>query len=169
MEIVRAKPEHAATLSALAMEGFTETFGHLYSAENLQKHLAKSCSEAFFAKAIAAGDVILLAFVDGKPAGYTKAGKLELGIAGAEADALELHRLYVLSPFQGKAVGKALMEAVLNMPPLCEASELYLGVWEENYKAQAFYARYGFAPHSEYTYYVGDHADRELVLKREQR
>ena len=166
LEIMPATPDDAEAISRVAVQGFTDTFGHLYTTENLQYHLEKSCSPAYFSQAIAEGDCILLARVKGQMAGYIKAGKLELPVEHA-GRAYELHRLYVLEAYQGQAVGKALMDAMLLYPPFKNAEALYLGVWENNHKAQMFYARYGFAPVGEYTYYVGSHADRELILKRE--
>lgn len=44
---------------------------------------------------------------------------------------------------------------------------LYIGVWSENFGAQRLYARYGFQPVGEYLFPVGQHRDREFILKRQ--
>lgn len=167
MDIRPATHEDAEALSRLAVTGYTDTFGHLYTKENLDSHMEKTCSPAYFRQALDEGDVILLAFVEEQLAGYVKAGALGLPVQGAE-NASELHRLYVLEAYHGQQIGRALMEAAMALPPLNGASEIYLGVWENNVKAQQFYARYGFKPHGEYLYYVGTHADREFIYKRGQ-
>ena len=43
---------------------------------------------------------------------------------------------------------------------------LWIGVWSENYGAQRLYARHGFEIVGEYSFMVGDHADRELITRR---
>ena len=43
---------------------------------------------------------------------------------------------------------------------------LWIGVWSENYGAQRFYARHGFEIVGEYSFMVGDHADREFITCR---
>lgn len=165
MQIVAATADDAEAISQVAKRGYADTFGHLYTPENLSYHLDKTCSPEYFRQAMAEGDVILLAKVGGAVAGYVKAGRL--GLPVDDSQAMELHRLYVLEPYQGRAIGKALMEAALARPPLEDAKVIYLGVWENNLKAQAFYARYGFVEAGEYTYWVGSHADRELIYKRD--
>ncbi len=168
MLIVAATPENAERISRVARKGYTDTFGHLYSDENLQYHLDKTCSPAYFRQAMAEGDVILMALVDGVLAGYVKFGALGLPVEAGDG-AFELHRLYVLGEYQGRAIGKALMDAAMASAPLKDADEVYLGVWENNHKAQAFYSHYGFRPYGEYDYYVGTHVDRELIFRRDSR
>ena len=43
---------------------------------------------------------------------------------------------------------------------------LWVGVWEENFGAQRFYARYGCRKVGEYDFIVGDTHDREFILRR---
>ncbi len=43
---------------------------------------------------------------------------------------------------------------------------VYLGVWEENLKAQALYKQFGFAPSGRYLYQVGDQFDKEIIMSR---
>ena len=169
MKITPASHADAQALSQVAVAAYTETFGYLYTKDNLDTHLAKTCSADYFRGALDAGDVIYLAFLGKALAGYVKCGALGLPAHNVEPDASELHRLYVLKPYHGRGLGKALMDAALESAPLKHSPAIYLGVWEHNLKAQQFYSRYGFVPHGEYTYWVGSHADREFIYKREQK
>jgi len=168
MKVVPVAYADLHALSMMAIAAYTDTFGYLYSKENLDSHLAKTCSASYFRGALDAGDVIYLAYVGEELAGYVKCGSLGLPVDEAEAGASELHRLYVLKAYHGNGVGKALMDAALQSAPLKHSPEIYLGVWENNFKAQHFYSRYGFVPYGEYAYYVGSHTDREFIYKREQ-
>ncbi|MFO1241996.1 MAG: N-acetyltransferase [Rickettsiales bacterium] len=151
-------------LQNLSRETFTETFGHLYSNENLEYHLAKTCSAQYFAEKLAEGNVILLARDGSELAGYVKYGHLGLPLENGETGR-EIHRLYVRKAYQRSGLGKRLMEATL-ADEILKSADIFLGVWENNIKALAFYMRYGFAPYGEYTYFVGTHADREIIMRR---
>ena len=43
---------------------------------------------------------------------------------------------------------------------------LWVGVWSENFGAQRFYGRYGFAHAGEYEFPVGRVRDREFIFRR---
>jgi len=59
--------------------------------------------------------------------------------------ALELNRLYVDQSYKGKGVAQELMDYYLQFAADNRYDFLWLGVWEHNYRAQAFYRRYGFS------------------------
>lgn len=155
------------SLAALAQQCFTETFGHLYSTKNLQHHLDTTCSAEFFANELAKGREVLIAEENGKLVGYAKFGAVGVPLkTPPHPDDRELQRLYVLATHHGKQIGSRLMEAVLADPAMQKAPALYISAWSENFKAHRFYARYGFEHFDNYTYYVGDHADDEFILRR---
>lgn len=162
-----AEEKHVHALEHLARLTFTATFGHLYTAENLENHLSKTCSSDFFQRELANGITIVLAYNTAEYVGYIKYGAVGLPITH-HPDDREIHRLYVVPSCQKQGIGQQLMEYALNDPYLSSAHGLYLGVWEDNTNAQAFYARYGFKPVGDYHYYVGTHADREIIMCRKQ-
>ena len=43
---------------------------------------------------------------------------------------------------------------------------IWLGVWSGNDKAQAFYAKRGFAKVGEYRFRVGETLDHEFIMRR---
>jgi ribosomal protein S18 acetylase RimI-like enzyme len=81
--------------------------------------------------------------------------------------AQEIHRVYVEKSFQGRGLGKALMLHILSLPRVTTAPVVYLGVWEENLKAQSLYRQYGFSPVGHYLYAVGDQHDKEMIMARQ--
>ena len=44
--------------------------------------------------------------------------------------------------------------------------DIWIGVWSENFGAQRFYERQGFAKVGEYGFHVGRTVDREFILRR---
>jgi ribosomal protein S18 acetylase RimI-like enzyme len=158
-----ASIDDVQALSALARQTFIETFGYLYTAENLYQHLDKTCSTDFFMSSLKQ-DHIITARDGDLIIGYAKFGGLGLPVNNPQRDATEIHRLYVTQPYQARGVGAALMEEVMRHDRIQSSPAIYLGVWENNIKAQRFYSRYGFSAVGEYMYPVGTQLDREIIM-----
>ena len=58
--------------------------------------------------------------------------------------ALELQRIYVLNEYKQRHIGKLLLEKAIRIAQDEGATYLWLGVWEHNTKAIAFYLKQGF-------------------------
>lgn len=163
--VEKATPNDAAALGVLAAKTYTETFGYLYRPEDLACHLEAGCSEEFFKEALKK-DVVFVIRDRGQLIAYAKVGKVGLPIVDCDPAARELHRIYIDTSYQHKGLGAMLMEEILSLDMMRQAPQIYLGVWENNFKAQRFYTRYGFRPIGEYQYMVGKHSDRDLIYAR---
>lgn len=156
-----------ATLAALATDTFTETFGASYHPEDLAAHHAEKNSVAYFTAAFEAGDTIILVEENGAAVGYGKLGKVELPVKPRPAPGgVEIHRVYIRATHQGRGLGRALMLQLLADARVQHAPVLYVGVWQENLRAQALYRHYGFEIIGEYLYPVGQHKDHEFIMAR---
>ena len=168
MPIRRAVPTDAPTLSALGACTFVESFGHLYSQEDLQAFLEESHSVPAYAKLLADPAYALwLAFDDaGKAIGYALAGPSGLPHPDVKPGDGELKRLYLLGSAQGGGTGARMFEQALEWLEREGPRTLWISVWSENYGAQRFYTRYGFSKVGEYGFPVGSTVDHEFILKR---
>lgn len=81
-------------------------------------------------------------------------------------DPVELARLYVDQGWHGRGVGEALMRGVVERAREGGGGTLWLGVWEHNPRARAFYARWGFREVGEHPFPLGDDIQRDLLLAR---
>lgn len=79
---------------------------------------------------------------------------------------LELKRLYVARAWHGRGVAQALMNAVLDAARARGAKTLWLGVWERNPRAVAFYEKYGFTRVGEHSFILGSDVQTDWVLAR---
>jgi diamine N-acetyltransferase len=165
------RPYHSqdgAALASVAADTFRETFGHLYSSEDLESHLTNYCSRAYFERALEESNAhIVLAWQGQQAIGYVQWGEVILPVASPEECSREIRRLYVRESHQAEGVGKKLFEHALCQ--CAAAPAIYLGVWEHNHKAQRFYTRYGFTHVGEHYFLVGNHADRDLIWCRQNR
>lgn len=155
----------AAALAAFAHASWVATFGEgLYAPEDLDAYLNASFgAELQRAQIATPGETYLLAFEGEEIVGYCRMGALDLPVEDARG--VELHRLYVHERAKGKGVAAALTDQAIAWAKARGASAIYLSVWENNHRAQAFYRRYGFVDHSEWQFMVGRAADRDFIWK----
>ncbi|MBL0144649.1 MAG: GNAT family N-acetyltransferase [Chitinophagaceae bacterium] len=155
MEITirKIKPTDVAVLSAIAKQTFYDTFVDTCTAEDMQGFLAENYSEEVLLKEILDDDnLYFFAEADDKPVGYLMFKEDYTHFLEVQQwKALELKRIYVLSQFQGKGVAQQLMDYFLSYANKNNYETVFLGVWENNFKAQRFYEKYGFT-NSGYTH-----------------
>ncbi|MBY0562821.1 MAG: GNAT family N-acetyltransferase [Hyphomonadaceae bacterium] len=157
--------QDAPALAAFAARTFTETFGHLYPPEDLAAFLAAKYGAEIQAREIATpGMRYELALRGEEIVGYCQLGPYELPIAAAGTP-FEIHRLYVDASVKGAGVAQTLMQHALAWAREQGADSLWLSVWENNARAQAFYKRYGFTHMGEHKFMVGRVADRDFVWR----
>jgi ribosomal protein S18 acetylase RimI-like enzyme len=89
-------------------------------------------------------DYIFFAEVEGAPVGFLRFLGTPLPFPAAALKPLELNRLYVDARYKGRGVAQQLMDFYLQYAADHGYDYLWLGVWEYNYRAQAFYRRNGF-------------------------
>lgn len=165
--IRRAVPADAVLLSELAARTFTETFGHLYPARDLQAFLAESYAVERQRVLLAHPHyAVWLLEDDGEAVGHAAAGPCGLPHADVRPGDGELKRLYVLRDHQNGGWGGCLFAHAMEWLQRDGARTLWVGVWSENFGAQRFYARHGFAKVGEYLFPVGTRRDREFILRR---
>jgi ribosomal protein S18 acetylase RimI-like enzyme len=154
----------AALMARVGPETFSETFGHLYTPENLALFLTNHSEENWLAELEDPTLVVRLAEQDGEIVGFAKVGPHKLPHP-ASGPAAELRQLYVLTPWQGTGVAKTLMDWALAEGRRRGAGEMFLSVFVDNHRAQRFYARYGFEAVGSYAFMVGDHADEDIIMR----
>jgi ribosomal protein S18 acetylase RimI-like enzyme len=159
-----AGPEDAAILSDIGSRTFVETFGHLYSAENLAAFLVNHSPESWRRELADSDYVVRLGEVDGAPVAYAKLGPHKLP-AEAEGKAIELKQFYVLGTWHGTSVARELMDWVMAEARARGAGEIFLSVFTENPRAIRFYERYGFEYVGPNAFMVGDQADEDQIMR----
>ena len=161
-----ARAEDAAALAAFSRDTFVETFGHLYPPEDLAAFLAAKYGTEIQGQEIADETLLYrLAFESDALVGYCKTGPMSLPVDPGAAKALELHRLYVATRVKGAGVARTLMDEALAWARAQGAEAMYLGVWENNRRAQAFYRRYGFEHVGEHGFMVGRVRDHDFIWR----
>lgn len=149
--------EDIKTLQAIAKQTFTETFGSQNTAEDLAKFLNEEYDfDKLKAEVENPESFYYFYYFEDELAGYLK---LNVGAAQTESDypeALEIQRIYVLQKYQGKRIGLAMMQQALVIAEELKKPQVWLGVWENNFKAQAFYQKSGFKKVGSHDFILGN-------------
>lgn len=159
-----ATPADAELMSRLGPETFSETFGHLYTPENLAAFLSNHSVENWTIELSDPRFTVRVAEQDGEPVGFAKVGPPSLPFKPT-GPAAELRQLYVLKPWQGAGVARVLMDWVMEESRRRGAEQLFLSVFVDNHRARRFYARYGFEAVGTYAFMVGTHADEDIIMR----
>jgi ribosomal protein S18 acetylase RimI-like enzyme len=112
------------------MQGFIKDY---FSIEQVEKELQDN------------DDFYFIAFINGNPAGYIR---MKEEVSDVEIinkhRGIELKRIYVLKEYHSKKIGAALMNFALDFATEKNYELIWLGVWEHNERARAFYNKFGF-------------------------
>lgn len=166
-EIRKARCGDARQLSLLAERTFRDTFGAMNTPADMERHCQSSFSALIQADEIANPDIAtLLSEHQGELIGFAQ---LRWGDAPACVVARspgEILRLYVANDWHGQGVAQALIAACIEAMK-CHGSDVaWLGVWERNPRAIAFYRKFGFVEAGEHVFLLGSDAQRDLVMTR---
>jgi ribosomal protein S18 acetylase RimI-like enzyme len=80
--------------------------------------------------------------------------------------AMELSKMYVLPDSHGGAVSAALMRGALEHATATGAAAAWLGVNQQNQRAQRFYGKHGFAVSGTKTFRLGAGVEQDYVMTR---
>lgn len=165
--IRRGVPGDASRLAELAARTFREAFGADNRPDDLALHLARSYGTSQQQRELDDADITtLLAEVDGQLAGYAqlRPGATPDCVTGERP--VELWRFYVAQPWHGRGVAHALMQRVCLEASRRGGRTLWLGVWERNERAKAFYGKSGFVDVGSQIFMVGTDAQTDRILAR---
>lgn len=161
----RAVTGDAPSLAVLADRTFRDAFGARNSPENMDLHCEKYFGPDIQAREIAdRGIVTTLAIEGGQIAGFTQMMPAKAHVHVAAKRPAELNRIYVAAAWQGKGVAQVLMKDVIAGAMSYGADCLWLGVWEHNPRAMAFYHKFGFVIVGSHPFMLGHERQRDLVM-----
>jgi len=154
-------------LCALGAATFRETYREISDPREVDdyadEHFTPERVAAWFRKPCAC---TLLAVAAGAPVGYAHLRHARVPACVADRKAIELSRLYLLGTAQGTGLGSAMMAAVLAQAAGLEARTVWLGAYDRNLRALAFYARHGFVRVGTHKFEFGGRTHADPVLTR---
>lgn len=148
-----------------------ETFDVAFRALNTEATMNQYMEEAFHREKLSAelanpGSRFYFMVVDGEMAGYLKLNDTNAQTDIHDPNSLEVERIYVKKTHQGKRLGRRFIAHALHIAGEMGKQYVWLGVWEKNAEAIAFYKNVGFKEAGRHTFRMGDEHQTDLIMKQ---
>jgi len=168
--IRRAREDEALELSKLAERTFRAAFQESNSPADMEKHCAAHYGEALqLAEIRDSSREIWVVEVGARLVAYVQ---LRLDAASPVIPGerpIEVQRFYVDASHHGTGLAHRLMAHALARAEALGAAVVWLGVWERNQRALAFYRKWRFDVVGAHIFAVGDDPQRDLLMRRDAR
>jgi len=153
-------------VAAFAARTFRDTFGQDNSVEDMSAYLASAYGADKQTVELSSPDVLTLLAEEG---GATIAFAMvrrngPMPACVTEPDPVELWRFYVDRPWHGRGVAPVLMDAAIDAARALGGRSIWLGVWERNARAIAFYRKHAFVDVGSHDFMVGSDRQTDRVL-----
>jgi len=167
MTIRRGTAADAPVLAALARDTFFDTFAATNEATDMALHLERAYGvPQQTAELTDPGVVTLLVEEGGLVVAYAQLRRGHAPDCVQGAEPIELWRFYVNREWHGRGLAQALIARVTAEAGDTGAQTLWLGVWERNPRARAFYLKCGFTDVGEHVFLFGTDPQTDRVMAR---
>lgn len=172
LHIGAADPARVTELADVAARTFPLACPPSCTPADIGAFIAENLTAARFGDYLDDPDrTVLTATQDGRIIGYAMMIRgvpddPDVTAAVTARPAVELSKMYVLPDAHGAGVSTALMSAALAHAESCAAASVWLGVNQNNGRAQRFYAKHGFTVTGTKTFRLGTHLEADYVMVR---
>jgi diamine N-acetyltransferase len=154
------------TLRTIARDTFVATYAAHNEPERFQKYVDASFSTEQMQREVAhVASHFFLIFEQTKCLGYLKLNEVSAQTDVYDPQSLEIERIYVVENAKGKGIGKSLIQKAIEVAIAKNLKYVWLGVWEKNPAAIAFYERMGFQKFAEHIFQIEDDAQTDWLMR----
>lgn len=123
-----------------------------FNSKQLEKELSNTYSQFFFI------------YFNNEVAGYLKVNTNEAQSEDMGDESLEIERIYIKNNFQKHGLGKYLLNKAIEIAMERNKKKIWLGVWEKNENAIAFYKKMEFVHTNSHSFYMGDEEQTDFIM-----
>ena len=165
MTITRCTENEWIQLQEISRITFDETFRAQNKPENMEAYLTQAFTEEKIKNELSEeNSQFFFIYAGEEPAGYLKVNIADAQTEEMGSESLEIERIYILKDFQSQGLGRVLFDKAMDIADEMQASKIWLGVWEKNDKAIAFYKKLGFSEHGSHFFYMGDEEQTDITM-----
>lgn len=166
ISISLAAESDAATLAEFGRRAFGDAFGAYNTPADLEAFFTKTFSVELQTEEIRNPAQAMFVARDERGAivGYALLKRTSIEASVAAERPAEVQRIYVDPSMQGRNVGARLMTACVEQSRAWGCDAVWLGVWERNPRAIAFYEKQGFRTIGTHDFWVGSDRQRDYVM-----
>lgn len=155
------------TLQEISIETFNDTFKDQNKPENMIAYLEKAFNLKQLEKELSQQhSSFYFLYRNNEIAGYLKVNTNEAQSEEMGNDSLEIERIYIRTKFQKQGLGKHLLNKAIELATESNKKQIWLGVWEKNENAIAFYKKMEFIQTGAHSFYMGDDRQTDFIMMK---
>lgn len=167
ISIIKCTLEDLLVLQEISYETFNDTFKHQNSPENMNAYLERAFNVKQLEKELSnISSHFFFVYFTNEVAGYLKVNTNNAQSEEMGDESLEIERIYIKNKFQKHGLGKYLLNKAMEMAMECNKKNIWLGVWEKNENAIAFYKKMGFVQTGAHSFYMGDEEQIDFIMTK---
>ncbi|OIK10446.1 GNAT family N-acetyltransferase [Bacillus sp. MUM 116] len=167
IDIKKCTLEDLRKLQEISYETFDETFKDQNSPENMNAYLERSFNLKQLEKELNnISSEFFFVYFNNEIAGYLKINTNDAQSEEMGDESLEIERIYIRSKFQKHGLGKYLLNKALEIAMERIKKKIWLGVWEKNENAIAFYKKMGFVQTGAHSFFMGDEEQIDFIMTK---
>ncbi|MBJ8078730.1 GNAT family N-acetyltransferase [Bacillus cereus group sp. N12] len=165
INIKKGTLEDLYTLQEISYETFNETFKDQNSSQNMSAYLEKAFNLKQLEKELSnVASQFFFVYFNNEVAGYLKVNTNDAQSEEMGDESLEIERIYIKGEFQKHGLGKYLLNKSIEIAMEHNKKKIWLGVWEKNENAIAFYKKMGFVQTGVHSFYMGDEEQMDFIM-----
>jgi diamine N-acetyltransferase len=165
IKIKQCTIENLPQLQEISCETFNETFKDQNSPENMNAYLERAFNVNRLEKELSTiNSHFFFVYFNNEVGGYLKVNTQEAQSENMGEDSLEIERIYVRGKFQKLGLGKYLINKAIEIAVEQGKNKIWLGVWEKNENAIAFYKKIGFVQAGTHSFHMGDEEQIDFIM-----
>ncbi|MFS0820870.1 GNAT family N-acetyltransferase [Bacillus sp. 1P02SD] len=159
--------EDLQTLQQISIVTFNETFKEQNTPENMEAYLERAFNRKQLEKELSnPKSQFFFVYVYNEIAGYLKVNIDDSQSEEMGNESLEIERIYIKNKFQKHGLGKVLLNKAKEIAAECNKRKIWLGVWEKNKNAIAFYKKMGFVQTGAHSFNMGDEEQTDFIMMK---
>ncbi|MCH6266164.1 GNAT family N-acetyltransferase [Neobacillus citreus] len=167
INIKKCTLEDLHTLQEISYETFNETFKDQNSSENMIAYLERAFNlNQLEIELSNLSSQFFFIYFNNDVAGYLKVNINDAQSEEMGEESLEVERIYIKKEFQKHGLGKDLLNKALEIAMERNKKKIWLGVWEKNENAIAFYKKMGFVQTGTHSFYMGDEEQTDFIMAK---
>ncbi|BDG78824.1 spermidine/spermine N(1)-acetyltransferase [Bacillus subtilis] len=165
VKLKKCSHEDLKILQIISIETFNDTFKDQNSPENMKAYLESAFHSKQLEKELSTvSSQFFFVYFNHEVAGYLKVNTNEAQSEEMGDESLEIERIYIKNKFQKHGLGKYLFNKAVEIALESNKKKIWLGVWEKNENAIAFYEKMGFVQTGAHSFYMGDEEQIDFIM-----
>ncbi|MEK5319928.1 GNAT family N-acetyltransferase [Paenibacillus sp. FSL L8-0644] len=167
VKIIKCSREDLQILQEISIETFNDTFKDQNSPENMNAYLEKAFNFKQLEEELSNdSSEFFFIYFNEELAGYLKVNMNNAQSEKMGNESLEIERVYIKNSSQKHGLGKYLLNKAMEIAMEHNKKKIWLGVWEKNENAIAFYKKMGFVQTGVHSFYMGDEEQIDFIMTK---